>query len=241
MRHKDKAVLAPIAAQHPHVGDTHIMTDSEAAALERIRKAAQIHFSQAGGSHGWDHTLRVHRLCRHIGTAEGADLVVVEAAAYLHDIGRAHQDRANGRLCHAEKGAAMARKMLTGYPLADNQRENIIHCIAAHRFRQGEAPRTIEARVLFDADKLDAIGAVGVARAFLFAGEMGARLHSPEVNVAQAPAYSIDDTGYREYVVKLAHIRDRILTVTGRRLADARHRFMAGFFDRFLEEYNGER
>ena len=217
------------------------MTESVSPLLATIREQAQANFSQAKGSHDWDHTLRVHRLCRRIGAAEGADLLVTEAAAYLHDIGRGHQDRANGRLCHAEKGAAMAREMLAACPLADERRENIIHCIAAHRFRRGDNPRTVEARVLFDADKLDAIGAVGVARAFLFAGELGARLHSPEMDVAQAPAYSIDDTGYREYVVKLCKIRDRILTVTGRRLADERHRFMAGFFDRFLKEYEGGR
>lgn len=217
------------------------MTETEEAFLSCIREHAQARFSQARGSHDWDHTLRVRRLCRRIGETEGADLLVTEAAAYLHDIGRAHQDRDGGKLCHAEKGAAMAREILAACPLAVDRRENIIHCIAAHRFRRGDAPRTVEARVLFDADKLDAIGAVGVARAFLFAGELGARLHSPEVNVAQAPAYSIDDTGYREYVVKLAKIRDRILTVTGRRLADERHRFMTGFFDRFLEENQGER
>jgi len=217
------------------------MTGSVAPLLSSIREQARAHFSQAKGSHDWEHTLRVHRLCRCIGAAEGADLLVTEAAAYLHDIGRGHQDRANGSLCHAEKGAAMAREMLKAYDLAGDRRENIIHCIAAHRFRRGDPPRTLEARVLFDADKLDAIGAVGVARAFLFAGELGARLHSPEVDVARAPAYSVDDTGYREYVVKLSRIRDRILTATGRRMADERHRFMTGFFDRFLEEYEGER
>jgi uncharacterized protein len=227
--------------EHARTGDAQIMTESADPILSYIRKQARAHFSQAKGSHDWDHTLRVHRLCRHIGAAEGADLLVTQAAAYLHDIGRGHQDQANGTLCHAEKGAAMAREMLRACPLSDDRRENIIHCIAAHRFRRGDTPRTVEAKVLFDADKLDAIGAVGVARAFLFAGELGARLHSPEVDVAQAKAYSIDDTGYREYVVKLSRIRDRILTATGRRLADERHRFMAGFFDRFLEEYEGER
>jgi uncharacterized protein len=209
--------------------------------LDHIREQARAQFSQARGSHDWDHTLRVHRLCRCIGAAEGADLLVTEAAAYLHDIGRTHQDRAGGQLCHAEKGAAMAREMLQGYVLSARRRENIIHCIAAHRFRRGDTPRTVEAKVLFDADKLDAIGAVGVARAYLFAGELGARLHSPEVDVGRAPAYSIDDTGYREYIVKLSKIRDRILTATGRRLAEERHRFMTAFFDRFLEEYEGER
>ena len=217
------------------------MNDHDAAILKRIRRQARDHFSQARGSHDWEHTLRVHRLCRRIGLAEGADLLVAEAAAYLHDIGRAHQDRANGRLCHAEKGAALARRLLLPHSLAADRRENIIHCIATHRFRQGDAPKTLEARVLFDADKLDAIGAVGIARAFLFAGELGARLHSPEIDVTQAPAYSVDDTGYREYVVKLSKIRDRILTPAGRRLAEERHRYMTGFFDRFLEEYEGER
>ena len=217
------------------------MNATEANLLADIRQRASGHFSQAKGSHDWDHTLRVHRLCRYIGTAEGVDLLVAEVAAYLHDIGRAHQDRSNGRICHAENGAAIARRILKAYPLAADRKENIVHCIASHRFRRGEAPQTAEACVLFDADKLDAIGAVGVARAFLFAGELGARLHSPEVDVAQAPAYSIDDTGYREYVVKLSKIKARILTPTGRRLAEERHRFMARFFDRFLEEYEGER
>ena len=217
------------------------MTETEETFLSRIREQAQDQFAHAKGTHDWDHTLRVHQLCRRIGTAEGADLLVTEAAAYLHDIGRSHQDRSGGRLCHAEKGAAMAREILETCPLTADRKENIIHCIAAHRFRRGDTPRTLEAGVLFDADKLDAIGAIGVARAFLFAGELGARLHSPEVDVAQSKAYSLDDTGYREYVVKLSKIRDRIHTVTGRHLADERHRFMADFFKRFLEEYAGER
>jgi uncharacterized protein len=222
-----------------HETEIAALTQSEANLLADIRRQARAHFSQAKGSHDWDHTLRVHRLCRHIGAAEGADLLVAEAAAYLHDIGRSYQDRSNGHLCHAEKGAAMARGMLANLPLSDRRRENIIHCIAAHRFRRGESPRTLEARVVFDADKLDAIGAVGIARAFLFAGELGARLHSPEVDVTQAPAYSSDDTGYREYLVKLSKIHERILTPAGRHLAEERHRFMAGFFNRFLEEYEG--
>jgi uncharacterized protein len=95
--------------------------------------------------------------------------------------------------------------------------------------------------VLFDADKLDAIGAVGVARAFLFAGEVGARLHSEEANIEDTEPYSIDDTGYREYKVKLSKIRDRILTREGRKLAEDRHLIMAEFFKRFLDEYQGKR
>jgi uncharacterized protein len=99
----------------------------------------------------------------------------------------------------------------------------------------------VEARVLFDADKLDAIGAVGVARAFLFAGEVGARLHNPDVDIEGTRSYSVDDTGYREYMLKLSKIKERMLTVTGREIASERHAFMENFFEQFVAEYEGKR
>jgi uncharacterized protein len=180
-------------------------------------------------------------LCEHIGIAEGVDMDVLLAAAYLHDIGRSYQDESNGAVCHAEKGARMAGPIVEKLALSEAQKKNILHCIRSHRFRGSHEPETPEARVLFDADKLDAIGAVGVARAFLFAGEVGARLHSAEVNIEEAEPYSVDDTGYREFKVKLSKIRDRILTAEGRKLAEDRHVIMVEFFKRFLEEYEGRR
>jgi uncharacterized protein len=209
--------------------------------LISVREAARHLFKDARGSHDWEHTLRVHRLCLHIGPKEGADMVALECAAYLHDIGRAIQDATNGDVCHAVKGAQMARNILAPLPLAEERKANIIHCVRAHRFRGDYPPATIEARVLFDADKLDAIGAVGVARAYLFAGELGACLHNPNKPPEKAQSYSRDDTGYREFVVKLSRIKNRIITAEGKRLANERHAFMASFFKRFLEEYEGIR
>jgi len=209
--------------------------------LKDIRKIAKELFNGARGSHDWEHTLRVCRLCERIGRAEGVDMDVLLVAAYLHDIGRSSQDASNGAVCHAQKGAKMAEPVLDKLPLSENQKENVIHCIRSHRFRGNHSPETKEAKVLFDADKLDAIGAVGVARVFLFAGEVGARLHSPKMDIENTMPYSIDDTGYREYKVKLCKIRDRILTKEGRKLADERHVFMEEFFNRFLKEHGGER
>jgi uncharacterized protein len=206
-----------------------------------VRDAARALFKGAAGSHDWEHTLRVHRLCRHIGPKEGTDMVVLECAAYLHDIGRAAQDKSNGHICHAVKGARMAEEIIANLPLDDEQKRNIVHCVRAHRFRGEAAPATTEARVLFDADKLDAIGAVGVARAYLFAGELGARLHNPDLPPEQARPYSRDDTGHREFVVKLSRIEARILTAEGKRLAAGRHAFMTRFFEQFLKEYEGLR
>jgi uncharacterized protein len=209
--------------------------------LDTVKQLAHKHFRNSRGSHKWDHTLRVYRLCKHIGIAEGVDMDVLLAAAYLHDIGRGYQDESKGAVCHAEKGARLAEPILEKLALSKAQKNNILHCIRSHRFRGSHNPVTPEARVLFDADKLDAIGAVGVARAFLFAGEVGARLHNAEEKVADTEPYSVEDTGYREFKVKLSKIRDRMLTAEGRKLAEERHVVMVEFFKRFLEEYEGRR
>jgi uncharacterized protein len=209
--------------------------------INRIKKIAKSYFGSARGSHDWEHTLRVCKLCERIGPAEGADMDVLLSAAYLHDIGRQYQDASNGAVCHAEKGAQLAETHLNGLPFSKDQKQNIVECIKSHRFRGLNIPRTPEARVLFDADKLDAIGAVGVARAYLFAGEVGARLHNPDADIENTHPYSRDDTGFREYRVKLSKIKERILTREGKKLAVERHRFMEDFFNRFLEEYEGKR
>ena len=225
----------------PSGSHTDTTTEMEARLIDQTARQAEALFRAARGSHDWDHTQRVRRLSERIGRVEGADLTVVAIATCLHDIGRSAEDRSSGGLCHAEKGAQMARPIVAELPLAADRRDNILHCIRAHHFRGVNRPATLEARVLFDADKLDAIGAVGVARAYLFAGEVGAKLHNPDLDPDEALAYSEEDTGYREYCVKLAKIKDRMLTAEGRRLAAGRHALMKAFFNRFLQEYRGER
>ena len=204
-----------------------------------IKAFAKECFSNFRGSHNWEHTCRVYNLCMHIGQKERADLEVLRIAAYLHDIGRHWQDKSKGTVCHAEKGADMARSFLERHEIPGDQEQNIIHCIRSHRFRGNLRPETLEAKVLFDADKLDAIGAIGIARAFQFAGEVGARFHNPDVKPEDTAPYTEEDTGYREFKLKLTKIKDRMLTDEGRRLAEERHAFMEEFFERFLEEHEG--
>jgi uncharacterized protein len=209
--------------------------------LQDIKTEAHKWFNSARGSHDWEHTLRVVRLCNVIGASEGADMLVLNAAAYLHDIGRSRQDSSNGNICHAEEGARMALPLIYAMDINMTRKDNILHCIQSHRFRKEPTPNTLEAKVLFDADKIDAIGAVGIARAYMFAGELGACLHNPDLTPEQTKPYSQDDTGYREYVVKLCKIKERMLTTKGRAMAAERHTFMQAFFKRFLEEYDGKR
>jgi uncharacterized protein len=206
-----------------------------------VKAFARKQFSNARGSHDWEHTERVFRLCMHIGQVERADLEVLGIAAYLHDIGRPFEDETKGAVCHAQKGAEMAEDFLAEHPVSNEQRDNIIHCIQAHRFRRKDRPETLEAKVLFDADKLDAIGAVGIARTFLFAGEVGAKIHNPHVALDKTQPYTEEDTGYREYKLKLCKIKDRMLTNEGQRLAEERHAFMETFFQRLTQEYEGNK
>ena len=207
--------------------------------IKDIKDYAEQCLSKANGSHAWEHTQRVYNLCMHIGHVEGADPEVLELAAYLHDIGRFYQDESKGTICHAEKSAEMAHELLEQYPLSAERKINVLHCIRSHRFRGNSHPETLEAKVLFDADKLDAIGAIGIARAFQFAGEIGAKFHNPSVNPEDTKPYTEEDTGYREFRVKLRKIKDRMLTAEGRRMAEKRHAFMEAFFERFLKEHKG--
>ena len=209
------------------------------ATINEIKAFAMKYFSNAPGSHDWQHVERVRNLCLHIAEVEGADKDALQIAAYLHDIGRPYQEASKGRICHAAKGAEIAQSLLKKYPIPREQRLNIVHCIQTHRFRGNDVPESLEAKILFDADKLDAIGAIGIGRAFLFAGEVGAMLHNSTGDPENTEAYTKEDTGYREFRVKLSKIKDRMLTREGRRMASERHAFMEGFFVRFLGEHEG--
>jgi uncharacterized protein len=190
--------------------------------------------------HDFDHVLRVLQLAERIAKAEGADLRVVRVAALLHDAGRRQAEAAG--LDHAKVAATRARDILAGYPAVTL--EAVTHAIAAHRFRTDPKPSTLEAWVLYDADKLDAIGAVGVARAFAYAGAHGQRLWAPIESVDregwQAEEDDVDvHTPVHEFVVKLSRIRDRLYTATGRAIAAERHDYMVAFFERLAQEVKG--
>ncbi|OGD31864.1 MAG: hypothetical protein A2V45_00435 [Candidatus Aminicenantes bacterium RBG_19FT_COMBO_58_17] len=208
--------------------------------LEAVRQEAKSFFRNARGSHDWDHTQRVYELCLRLGRKERADLDVLRLAALLHDIGRDEEDRSNGRTCHAEKGAVLARKILKKNGIDEERTAKIVRCIETHRYRGRIVPDSLEGKILFDADKLDSIGAVGVGRAFLFAGEVGARLHDPGIDVGKTKPYTKEDTAYREFLVKLSRIKARMFTAEGRRIARGRHKFMADFFRRLNRETVGK-
>ncbi|WP_446007985.1 HD domain-containing protein [Candidatus Electrothrix sp.] len=207
--------------------------------LEALHRISARYCLEEGGSHGPDHSERVFHTAMSIGDKMGARLDIIAPAALLHDIGRKQESSSKGKVCHAELGAEMAEPILRdlGYSTAD--RITICHCIHAHRFRSSISPKTREAKILFDADKLDSIGAIGIGRAFLFAGQIGARLHNAELDPAHTETYSTEDTAYREFQVKMSKVREQMLTPLGRQIAERRHAFMETFFSELHREIYG--
>jgi uncharacterized protein len=203
--------------------------------LITVEQARQ-YYEGADAIHDFDHVLRVLALSERLAQTEGADPEIVRTAALLHDVARGHGDRM--ATDHAQAGAQFARELLAGHP--PEKVEAVAHAIAAHRFRTGPSPTTPEAQVLHDADKLDAIGAIGVARAFAYGGHEGQRLWAKvapgyEENEANRPEH----TPVHEYVMKLSKIKDRLLTASARQLAEERHTFMVAFFRRLDHEVQG--
>ncbi len=135
-------------------------------------------------------------------------------------------------------GAERARHILAGYP-ADKV-EAVAQAIASHRFRDEVVPDTLEAEVLYDADKLDAIGATGIARAYALAGRRGQRLWARTPTGSLTESQSADYTPVHEFTFKLSQLKGALFTTTARRIAEERHCYMVEFFARLEEEVQGK-
>jgi uncharacterized protein len=192
--------------------------------------------------HGFNHILRVYHLAERLALAEGADLEIVRAAALLHDAEGPGVEE--GRLEHQHASAQFAADVLKseGWPV--ERIAAVQHCIRSHRFRDpSEQPQTIEAKVLFDADKLDAIGAIGAVRAIAFAVLVKQDLYiQPSEKFIRTGEKESGEphTPYHEHIFKLSKIKDRMFTRTGRAMAEARHQYLEGFFVQLNAELMGE-
>lgn len=205
-------------------------------------------------AHAMEHVMRVYNLCLHLAKYElNVDLNVLKTAALLHDIARVKEfNDKTGNIDHSALGAEMADKILRtlGYP--EKKIAHIKHCITAHRFRGKTKPQTKEAKILFDADKLDVLGAIGVARCFMIAGQYGQKIYSAisikeylKDNVVGEKADGMvrdisKHTPILEFELKFKHIPERLYTQKAREIAKERLRFMENFFEKLKREIKGE-
>ena len=194
--------------------------------------------SDISDGHDYTHTCRVVKhalaLCDQL---PEADRTIVHLAALLHDVARPEESASAGKIDHAVAGSEIAAGFLQTLELEEPRKKAIVQAIREHRYRSGNKPTSLESQILYDADKLDSLGAVGIARAFLFAGHVGAKLHNTAEAALAGAAYSREDTAYREYLVKLSHLPEKMQTAPGKILAEERKVFMQEFFDRLNEEF----
>lgn len=207
---------------------------------------ARLWYQDVDPVHDFDHVLRVYRIAERLAKAEGADLAIVRAAALLHDSrGSAPGGEGTARAEHHIASAQFARAILAEKGWPDGQIRAVQHCIRAHRYRgQEDKPETLEAKVLFDADKLDVLGAIGAARTIAYAALDG------EPSYAE-PSEQFLETGkkesgephssYHEFLFKLRKVKDRMFTDSGKALAAARHAYLVGFYEELQAEMRGER
>ena len=196
-------------------------------------------YAAGDAAHDFDHVLRVTTMGIRIAQAEGADVEIVRAAALLHDLPVPGSVRTSHHVAAANYAADLLRAKGMDAPRIDQ----VVHCIQAHRYRDRSIqPQTLEAKCLYDADKLDSIGAIGVARAFSHTGSHNSRLWNQPV--AEAPPDDAQPSGseytpVHEYVYKLRHILATLYTPTARKIGAQRHEFMARFYEQLDAEMDG--
>lgn len=218
-------------------GATSPATEFENLSESKIR----LLYSSGDAAHDFDHVLRVTQLGIRIAQSEGANVDVVRAAALLHDLPVA----GSGRGAHHFAAADFAADFLRAAGMDATRIEEVVHCIQAHRYRDRSVqPQTLEAKCLYDADKLDSIGAIGVARAFSHAGSYNCRLWNQlaeEAPPAHAQPIGPEYTPVHEYVYKLSHILSTLYTTTARKIGAQRHEFMTRYYEQLDAEMTGLR
>ena len=187
------------------------------------------------GAHDVWHLRRVWALAQKIAAQEGGDLGVIEAACFLHDIVNPPKDSPQRKQA-AALSAAHATAFLFAQGMVPAQVDGVAHAIEAHSFSAGVTPRTLEAQVVQDADRLEALGALGIARCFNVSGQMNAALFHGGNPMAQDR--DLDDRAYAldHFEVKLLRVAETLNTVTARDMAQTRVDFMLSFRAQLLDE-----
>ena len=203
---------------------------------------ARRYYATADPVHDFDHILRVLALVERIGAMEGADMEILRTATLLHDASGATPGETS-RKEHHLASAAVAEGLLEEAGWPPDRREAVLHCIRAHRFRGTEAPRSLEAKILFDCDKLDVLGAIGVARTVAYAALAGEPLTgepSEKFKTTRQKEPGEPHTPYHEFLFKLSRVKDQLHLASTRAVAEERHRYLAEYFDRLAAEVRGE-
>ena len=198
--------------------------------------------SDAEGGHDWWHIYRVWKLSKHIAQTENVNMFIVELGALLHDI-------ADFKFYEGDEeiGPRKAREFLSSLNIQEDviiHIENIISNISFKGGKHTQKFKSPELDVVQDADRLDAMGAIGVARTFNYSGHKGREIYNPEIkpnlNMTKEEYKNSNAPTVNHFYEKLLLLKDRMNTNTGKSMAENRHKYMEQFLDEFYKEWNGE-
>ncbi len=208
--------------------------------FQELKEKIQIYFEK-GGSHAFDHTQRVYNMAIKLAKSQDVNLNVIKASALLHDIARLKEDN-NEVKCHAEHGAEMAKTILKEINFPDNEIDKVCYAIKVHRHSKGVNAETKEAQILQDADRLDALGAITIARMFSTGGKINRPIYRPGIPFGQVhPGYESDSTihGFHARILKITP--DSFYTEKARKIAKKRYDFVVKFLKQFEAEWEGKK
>ncbi|WP_276356141.1 HD domain-containing protein [Cohnella caldifontis] len=207
-----------------------------------VREAERFAVAELGRDrtgHDGYHVRRVAKMAERLAAEEGADAFVCAVAAWLHDVADEKLNESK------DSGMRKVADWLSGQPIADGERAHILEIIATMSYNGGANPpmRTPEGRVVQDADRLDAVGAIAIARTFVYAGWKGDMMHDPDL----PPRERMTPEEYRRgrstainhFHEKLLKLKDLMNTKTARRIAEERHAYMERYLERFMQEWEG--
>jgi len=210
------------------------------AIIEKTKNYVKRSMRNEEPGHDWWHTYRVLKMAKRIAREEKADMFIVELVALLHDI-------ADWKFHGISAGPKKIREWLGSLGVDKENIDHVIEIVQESYFKGSGVPdkmRTIEGKVVQDADRLDAVGAIGIARVFTYAGYKKNLIFIPEIKPRKNMKFSEykkgDVTAINHFYEKLLLLKDRMNTKTGKKLAERRHRFMERYLKQFFKEWNGK-
>jgi uncharacterized protein len=211
--------------------------------LEQLERQILDRFEEESSGHDIHHLRRVQRLALRIQEKEGGDRPVIAAAAILHDIHRIMQN-VSGRFVSPAESLPKVRAILEASDFPPEKAAQVLHCVEFHEeysfSKGGVTAGDIETLILQDADNLDAIGAIGIARTFAYAGAYGVPMYDSDIPLGRESydeSDQPDPSAIHHFYSKLLRLKGNMHTETARQLAAGRHRFMERFVELFLEEW----
>lgn len=217
------------------------MTETDIKILEATERYVEAELSGEGSGHDWWHIVRVRNLAKRFAEQEGADSFICQLAALLHDL-------ADEKIAGSEEaGLAQVTDWLASQGLSEEKRSHILEIIQYMSFKGGAnqgKKLTLEGQVVQDADRLDAIGAIGIARVMAYAGNKGNLIHEPGKQVRDHMTVEEyrkgDNTAITHFYEKLLKLKDLMNTEVAKKVAQHRHEFMENYLQEFYAEWDGE-